>query len=132
MGAATVTVTDASFDTDVLQSDKPVLVDFWAPGCGPCRTMRPVLASLARSLVGKAVVAELNVDAEPALADAVRIRSVPTLVLLLDEVVRDVFVGVTPEAILRRRILELSGRPVRRRRRTKSPAANPIALGAHP
>ena len=128
-----VSLTSTNFENVVLaKSAAPVLVDFWAPGCAPCRTMRPVLASLARSLAGKAVVAELNVDAEPALADAVRIQSVPTLVLLLDGVVRDVFVGITPEATLRRRILELSGRPVRRRCRVKSTAASRVALGARP
>jgi thioredoxin 1 len=85
----------------------PVLVHFWAAGCPPCRTMAPVVETLAAELEGKVVVARVNVDAERRLADAARIRVVPTLVLLQNGEVKDVFVGFTPRELLRIGILRL-------------------------
>jgi putative thioredoxin len=133
MLTSVVRLTSTNFEDVVLaKNGTPILVDFWAPGCGPCRRMKRVMASLVRSLVGKAVVAELNVDAEPSLADVVRIQSVPTFVLLLDGEVKDVFVGLTPEATLRRRIVQLSGqRPSRRYRAGCAVVGRPV-LGARP
>ncbi len=73
--------TDATFDTDVLASDKPVLVDFWATWCGPCRAMAPQFEQAARELKGAAVLVKVDSDASPATSARLGIRSIPTLVL---------------------------------------------------
>ncbi|HEX6686583.1 MAG TPA: thioredoxin [Candidatus Limnocylindrales bacterium] len=80
MGTAK-SVTDASFVTDVLQSDKLVLVDFWAEWCGPCRKVAPVLEEIANELSDKVTVVKLDIDANPETARAYRVMSVPTLTI---------------------------------------------------
>jgi thioredoxin 1 len=83
MGAAKA-VTDATFVSDVLQSDKLVLVDFWAEWCGPCRKVAPVLEEIATELSDKITVVKLDIDANPETARAYRVMSVPTLTLFKD------------------------------------------------
>ncbi len=80
-GTNTLTFTDAAFDTDVLKSDVPVLVDFWAEWCGPCRMMSPTIDSLATDYAGKVKVGKLNVDDNQATAMRYNIRGIPTLLL---------------------------------------------------
>ena len=75
------TVTDASFKTDVLDADLPVLVDFWAPWCGPCRAVAPVLEQLDAELAGRLKIVKLNVDENSEVAGALGVRSIPTLVV---------------------------------------------------
>jgi thioredoxin 1 len=80
MAAANVIeVTDASFDSAVLKSDLPVIVDFWAPWCGPCKQIAPLLDELATKYAGKVVVAKVNVDSNPKVAASLGISGIPTL-----------------------------------------------------
>ena len=96
-----VTVTDQSFEQVVLQSDKPVLVDFWAPWCGPCRAVAPVLEELAGEQVEHLTVAKVNVDEQPGVAGQLGIRSIPTMVLFAGGQAVEGIVGAQPkEAIL--------------------------------
>ncbi|WP_034267769.1 thioredoxin [Haloechinothrix halophila] len=81
MAGSTVTVTDASFADDVLTSDKPVLVDFWATWCGPCKMVAPVLEEIASEHADKLTVAKLDIDQNPGTARDFQVMSVPTLIL---------------------------------------------------
>ena len=80
MGAY-INVTSSTFDESVLQSDLPVLVDFWAPWCGPCRAIAPHLEAVGQDLAGQAVIAKVNVDEEQQLAFNYKVQSIPKLVL---------------------------------------------------
>ena len=78
---ATVKVTDASFEADVLNSETPVLVDFWAEWCGPCRMIGPALEEIAEELSGRVTIAKINIDEEPEWASRFNVRSIPTLLV---------------------------------------------------
>ncbi|MBN1960445.1 MAG: thioredoxin [Deltaproteobacteria bacterium] len=109
MSNKTRKLTEQTFAAEALRKDgTPVLVDFWASWCGPCRAMEPILESLAEELEGKAVIAKVNVDEEPGLAGAARVQSIPTMLLLQNGEVKDVFIGVTSKAVLQSKILSLS------------------------
>src|SRR3954447_16180383 len=102
MGAATKIVTDATFDTDVLASDKPVLVDFWAEWCGPCKMVAPVLEEIASEHSDKLTIAKVNIDENPEIARRYQIMSIPTMsVFAGGEVVKSI-VGPKPKAALLR------------------------------
>ena len=97
-----VHVSDASFDRDVLRHDKPVLVDFWAPWCGPCKAVAPILDELAKEYDGKLRVAKLNTEQNRRVPMAYNIRSIPTMILFKDGEVADVKIGAAPKAALQR------------------------------
>jgi thioredoxin 2 len=102
-----VTVTDATFTTDVERSPLPVLLDAWAPWCGPCKMIAPVIEQLAGELAGRVRVAKLNVDENPATAARFNLRSIPTLLVLRDGRELDRIVGVRPKAEIVRRLASL-------------------------
>jgi thioredoxin 2 len=99
-----VTVTDASFAAEVERSPLPVLVDAWAPWCGPCRTVGPIVDELATELAGKIRVAKLNVDDNPATAARFDVRSIPTLLVMVNGREVDRIVGALPKAAIRERV----------------------------
>jgi len=94
-GQNTLEFTDAGFDQDVLRSDVPVLVDFWAEWCGPCRQMTPTIDALATEYVGKAKIGKLDVDANGATAMRYNVRGIPTLLLFKGGLVVEQRVGAT-------------------------------------
>jgi thioredoxin 1 len=101
-GNNTVTFTDSKFDTDVLQSDKPVLVDFWAEWCGPCRMMTPTIDAVATDYQGKAVIGKLNVDENGQTAARYQIRGIPALLLFKGGKVVDQRVGAVGKSELQK------------------------------
>ena len=98
MSESVVELTDANFDTEALKADKPVLVDFWAPWCGPCRTVGPIIEELAGSYVGKVKVGKLNTDHNPIIASKYAIRSIPTILLLKNGEVVGNLMGAVPKS----------------------------------
>ena len=92
-----VQVTDANFDQSVVASDTPVLLDFWAPWCGPCRMMEPVLEEVAGEWAGKVTIGKLNVDENPATATKFDILSIPTLLVFSKGEVVKKLVGAMPK-----------------------------------
>ncbi len=96
----TITVNDENFDREVLQSDIPVLVDFWAEWCGPCKLVGPTVEALATDYKGKLKVAKLDIDSSPEAAGRFGIRSIPTLMVFKDGAVQETAVGVRPKGQL--------------------------------
>lgn len=96
-----IDVTDGNFKNEVLESDIPVLVDFWAPWCGPCQTVGPVLDELAKELDGKIKIAKLNVDENQETASAYGVLSIPTMILIKNGEKVDQLVGALPKAELK-------------------------------
>jgi thioredoxin 1 len=98
--STTLTVTDASFDQDVLQSDVPVLVDFWAPWCAPCRMVSPAVEEVASDFSGKIKVGKVNTDENPNRASSLGIRGIPTLIIFKGGKEEDRIVGAVPKAAI--------------------------------
>ena len=90
-------VTDATFATDVLQSDKPVIVDFWAEWCGPCRMIGPSLEDIAKEMDGKLKVVKVNIDENPQAPSRYNVRSIPTLLLFKNGQVAATKIGAEPK-----------------------------------
>nr|WP_296067455.1 thioredoxin [uncultured Actinoplanes sp.] len=109
MSGNTVTVTDASFDDDVLRADRPIVVDFWAEWCMPCRLVAPVLDEIAEEQAGRLIVAKLNVDENPVTANAYQIQSIPLMGVFSGGELVKAIVGARPKAAIMEELAEFLG-----------------------
>ena len=94
---AEIMITKDNYEAEVMQSDKPVLIDFWATWCGPCRMLSPVISEIAEEYDGKVKVGKINVDEEPELASAFRVASIPTVIVMKAGRVTNMSVGYRPK-----------------------------------
>ena len=104
MSGGYIEVTDQNFDAEVLRSDKPVVVDFWAPWCGPCRMMAPTFEDLANEYAGRVLFAKLNTDESLTVASQFGVQSIPTLLFFQGGNLVDRIIGVRPREDLKRSI----------------------------
>jgi thioredoxin 1 len=102
--AKLLTVTSDNFETEVLQSELPVLVDFWAPWCGPCRVISPIVEEMASEYEGKLTVGKLNVDDHPSIAQKYNITGIPALLFFKDGGIANTVVGAVPKAVLQENV----------------------------
>lgn len=99
-----VKVDDTSFQTEVLESDIPVIIDFWAPWCAPCSMIAPLIEQLAEEYAGKVKVCKLNVDDSPEVASKYRVMSIPTLLIIKSGEVADQIVGAVSKNVIKEKI----------------------------
>jgi thioredoxin 1 len=97
---ALVTITDDNFEDEVLKSDKPVLIDFWATWCGPCRIIAPIVEEMATEYEGKAKIGKLDVDSNQQTSIKYGVRSIPTLLIFNDGELKETIIGAVPKAQL--------------------------------
>ncbi len=93
-------ITKENFESEVMKSDRPVLIDFWAPWCGPCKMLGPVIEEVAGETAGRAKVCKVNVDEQPELAEAFGVSSIPTVIAMNGGKVTNASVGFKPKAAL--------------------------------
>lgn len=101
MSANTVAVTDETFETDVLKASGPVLVDFWAEWCGPCKMIAPALEEIGAEFAGRVTVAKVNIDENPSTPNTYGVRGIPTLILFKDGKPAATKVGAAPKSALK-------------------------------
>ncbi len=101
MSASVITLTESNWNEEVINSDVPVLVDFWAPWCGPCRIIAPIIEELAEEFAGRVKVGKLNTDESNNIAMQYGIRAIPTVMLFKNGEVVDTRIGVQPKEALR-------------------------------
>ncbi len=99
-----IEVTDKNFEEIVTKADKPVLIDFWAEWCGPCRMIAPVINELADEYEGRAIIGKVNVDDNPNISAKYGVRNIPTMLFFKNGIVADKIVGVTPKTILENKL----------------------------
>ena len=99
-----IELTDSSFNNEVLNSDEPVLVDFWAEWCGPCRMVGPIVEELAQEYEGKAKIGKVDVDSNPEISMKYGIRSIPSLLIFKGGEVVDQIVGVVPKSQMKKQL----------------------------
>ena len=102
--ANTLAITDGNFDEVVKNSDKPILIDFWAEWCGPCKMLSPIVEELAKEYEGRAIIASVDVDSNPNVSAKFGIRSIPTLLFFKDGEIVDKQVGFVPKAALEQKL----------------------------
>ena len=104
-----VTLTDDNFEQEVLKSDKPVLVDFWAPWCGPCKMVSPVVTQIAEEMKEKLKVGKMNVDDHAKTPQKYQVSSIPSLKIFKDGKVVSEIIGAAPKAAIEAKIKEVTG-----------------------
>ncbi len=109
--AKPVTVTDSNFVNEVINAEEPVLVDFWAAWCGPCRMIAPMIEELASEFAGRAKIAKLDVDNNPQIAMQYNVRSIPTLLFFKDGTVADQLIGASSKRTLAAKLESLVSQP---------------------
>ncbi|MDD2964927.1 MAG: thioredoxin [Bacteroidales bacterium] len=100
-------ITDANFEELVLKSDKPVVVDFWAEWCGPCRMIGPSIEEMSHEYEGRAIIGKVDVDSNPGVAGQFRVRNIPTILFIKNGEVVDKQVGAVPKAVLAKKLEQL-------------------------
>ncbi len=99
-----ITITDDNFETEVTKSDKPVLIDFWAAWCGPCRMIAPIVEELAQEYDGKIKIGKLDVDENQQTAIKFGVRSIPTILIFKNGALKDTIIGAVPKAQIVQRL----------------------------
>ena len=99
-----VTITDDNFEQEVIKSDKPVLIDFWAAWCGPCRMIAPIVEELATEYDGKVKIGKLDVDSNQQTAIKFGVRSIPTILIFKDGQIKETIIGAVPKAQIVQRL----------------------------
>lgn len=100
MSSSVITFTNVNFADEVLASEQPVVIDFWAPWCGPCRMLSPLVETLASQFAGQAKVGKLNIDDYPEIASQYKIQAIPTLVFFQQGQIVDRITGVVPQTVM--------------------------------